>query len=294
MHGYWEKFQKLVNSQTPFVSVTLVDVVASAPANVGSKMLVTAEGLFHGTVGGGKVEMKAIAEARQMLEDPVNAESSRSSGNATAGSGTDAGGGGGGGTVSTRGSRFVEWNLQRDIGMTCGGGVRLFFEMYNVATWPIVIFGAGHCAQALARLLLTLPCQVTLIDAREEWLAKLPQDPKLRIIHAERSLSEYVKGLPRRAFVVLMTMGHATDQPILIEILKTREFPYLGVIGSEAKAAALRRGLLAAGLSEDDFGRYFCPIGLSVGTNDPAEIAISIAAQLLERRDAVMSTLGAR
>jgi xanthine dehydrogenase accessory factor len=87
--------------------------------------------------------------------------------------------------------------------------------------------------------------------------------------------------------VLLMTMGHATDQPILVEILKTRaaDFPYVGVIGSEAKAGALRRGVLAAGVPEELLGRYRCPIGLAIGTNDPAEIAVSIAGQLLEARD---------
>jgi xanthine dehydrogenase accessory factor len=85
----------------------------------------------------------------------------------------------------------------------------------------------------------------------------------------------------------MMTMGHATDQPILVEILKTRaaDFPYIGVIGSEAKAAVLRRGVLGAGVPESLLERYTCPIGLPLGTNDPAEIAVSIAAQLLQRRD---------
>ena len=85
-----------------------------------------------------------------------------------------------------------------------------------------------------------------------------------------------------------MTMGHSTDQPILIEILNSRpagDFPYLGVIGSEAKAGALRKGLAAAGVPEAALARYLCPIGLAIGTNDPSEIAISIAAQLLQRRD---------
>jgi len=87
--------------------------------------------------------------------------------------------------------------------------------------------------------------------------------------------------------VLLMTMGHASDLPILVEILKTREFPYLGVIGSEAKAGALRRGVIAAGLPEEAARRFVCPMGLAVGSNDPAEIAVSIVAQLLQVRDEV-------
>ena len=268
MQGYWEHLQQLVSAGKPFVTVTLVDVIASAPANVGAKMLVTPEGLFFGTVGGGKIEMKALAEAKSMLAGQVSDET-----------GARPGGGA---------SRFVEWNLQNDVGMTCGGVVRLFFEAYNVATWPIVIFGAGHCSQALVRLLLTLQCQITVIDPREEWLAKLPADAKVRQVHATGQMAEHVKDLPAQAFVLMMTMGHASDQPILIEILLKRpnDFRYIGVIGSAAKAGALRRCVLAAGVPEEALGRYCCPIGLPIGSNDPAEIAVSVAAQLLEKRDA--------
>ncbi len=185
--------------------------------------------------------------------------------------------------------------------MTCGGAVRLYFEVYNAAEWPIVIFGAGHCSQALVRLLLTLPCQLTVIDPRVEWLAKLPSAEnapagRLRLIHTEKPMADLVRDLPAQAFILLMTMGHATDQPILVEILKSRgtsDFPYLGVIGSEAKAAALRKGVLAAGVPEDAIGRYRCPIGLPIGTNDPAEIAVSIAAELLQVRDRLHDASGA-
>jgi xanthine dehydrogenase accessory factor len=270
MHGYWEHLQQLVAAGRPFVAVTLVDVVASAPAVAGAKMLVTEAGLHFGTIGGGKLELKALAEAGAMLAARVV-------------SGED----------GAAGSRFAEWNLQRDVGMTCGGAVRLYFEAYNVAHWRIVIFGAGHCSQALVRLLLSLRCQVTVIDPRPEWLAKLPaaEDGRLQAVRAQGAMEAQVKELPRGAFVVLMTMGHASDQPILIEILKTRagDFPYIGVIGSAAKAAALRRGVLAAGVSEELVARYCCPIGLPIGTNDPAEIAVSVAGQLLQRRDGCSS-----
>jgi xanthine dehydrogenase accessory factor len=273
LNAYWEHLQTLAAAGRPFVAVTLVDVIASAPANAGAKMLVTEEGLSFGSVGGGKMEMKAIAEAKAILMQEPTLESQNQAG-AT--------------------HRFVEWNLQRDVGMTCGGAVRLFFEAYNVVAWPIVIFGAGHCSQALVRLLLTLQCHVTVIDQREEWVGKMPAGvpaSKLRVIHATRPLQEYVRELPANAFVLMMTMGHATDQPILVEILNTRlnDFPYIGVIGSEAKAAVLRRGVLAAGVPEPLLERYTCPIGLPLGTNDPAEIAVSIAAQLLQRRDALSS-----
>jgi xanthine dehydrogenase accessory factor len=260
---YWEHLQELLASGRPFASVTLVDIVASAPQNVGAKMLVTADGLHSGTIGGGKIEARSIAEAKAMLAGQV----------------------GGGGQAT---NRFVEWNLQRDIGMTCGGVVKLFFETYNIETWPIVIFGAGHCAQALVRLLMTLQCHITVIESRREWLDKLPGgregSPKLHVIEADRPFASYIADLPNNAFVLSMTMGHSTDLPVLAAALKTRKFPYLGVIGSDAKAASLKGGLREAGVTDEELAQFLCPVGLPIGNNDPAEIALSIAAQMLEYR----------
>ena len=94
----------------PFVVVTLVQAEGSVPHNVGGKMIVTDGGLDHGTVGGGRIEAKAIEHAINMVVD---------------GQVTD----------------LVQWNLTTDVGMTCGGRVQLFFEVCNNAAWPIVIFG---------------------------------------------------------------------------------------------------------------------------------------------------------
>ncbi|HWW61655.1 MAG TPA: XdhC family protein, partial [Thermoanaerobaculia bacterium] len=166
--------------------------------------------------------------------------------------------------------------------MSCGGIVKLYFEAHNAHQWTIVIFGAGHVANALATMLIHLDCRIVCIDPREEWLAKLPRSPKLTTVVAP-DMPSMVKALPENAFVALMTMGHASDLEILLEILRTRRFPYVGVIGSDMKAKMLRRDVAAAGLPPD----FHCPIGLELGTNHPYEIAVSAIAQMLQRRDEV-------
>jgi xanthine dehydrogenase accessory factor len=168
--------------------------------------------------------------------------------------------------------------------MTCGGTVRLYFEVFNQNKWEITVFGAGHVSQALIPLLLTLDCHVTCIDPREEWLGKLPQSAKLTRIHSDDMPSE-VKKIKENSFVVLLTMGHTTDKPILLEILKSRDFPYIGVIGSKAKAKILSKDIAEAGLPAEYKNRYFCPMGLDFGSNAVNEIAISIVAQLIQQRD---------
>jgi len=218
-------------------------------------MLVTSQGRFFGTVGGGKIEKKAIDEALQLLTEETQQK-----------------------------TRFVQWSLNKDVGMTCGGVMKLYFEAYNVERWKIVVFGAGHVANALIQVLLPLDCRIRCIDPREEWLARLPESPKLVKILSNDMPAE-VKRIPEGAFVLLMTMGHTTDKPILLEILRTRKFPYLGVIGSNAKAKRLKQDVAEAGLPPEMQKAFYCPIGIEVGSNHPQEIAVSITAQLLQQRD---------
>ncbi|HYE57570.1 MAG TPA: xanthine dehydrogenase accessory protein XdhC [Rhodothermales bacterium] len=255
--SFFDHLQDLLAGGAPFVCVTVVDAVGSTPQDQGARMLVTETGLYHGTVGGGKVEAKAIEVAKAMLRG----EGSR--------------------------MQFVDWNLKRDVGMTCGGSLKLFFEAYHVNPWQVVVFGAGHVAGAVTRLLAQLDCRVTVIDPREEWLARLPDSPRLTRVLAP-DLPAEVPRIPEAAFVLLMTMGHTTDKPILLEILRTRMFPYLGVIGSAAKAMRLKKDVTEAGLPAACREAFYCPIGLPLGTNHPVEIAVSVVAQLIQERDRIM------
>ncbi len=255
MSPFWPLFAQLQADGTPFCVVTVVDTVGSAPADAGAKMLVTRDGLGAGTVGGGKVEARALLEAARMLESGMGEP------------------------------QFVNWNLQTDLRMTCGGVVRLFFESHSIARWPIAIFGAGHVAQSLVRALLPLDCHLNCFDTRADWLAQLPDDARLNRVLTD-DLAAQVAGLNPRSFVVLMTMGHATDLPVL-RVALGRDFPYIGVIGSKTKGAALRRTLSQEGFAPEACARFFCPLGLPIGTNHLGEIAISIAAQLLMERDKI-------
>lgn len=255
MPTFIEALNDLAATGQPFVVVTVVDTVGSTPQDRGSKMLVTAEGRFYGTVGGGKIEARSIEEARQLLLDPAAPK-----------------------------TRFYQWSLHKDIGMTCGGMVRVYFEAFNVTRWNIVVFGAGHVAQALVDLLVKLDCRVTCVDTRDEWLSKMPDSPRLTKVRTDDMPAEVAK-IPENSFVVLMSMGHSSDKPVLLEILRTRTFPYLGVIGSNAKAKRLRQDIAEAGLPDEMQRAFYCPIGLEIGSDAPQEIAVSVVAQLLQKRD---------
>lgn len=257
---FYEQLVALERAGTAFVLVTLVEALGSTPQDTGAKMLVTAAGGLAGTVGGGRVEARALQLAQELLAE----------------------------TGPTRNRpRFVQWTLKGDVGMTCGGAVKLYFEPHPAgrAAWTIAVFGAGHVAQALIPVLLPLPCALWCFDSRAEWLGRLPRASNLQTRQLE-TLSPAIDTLPADAFVLCMTQGHQTDRPILHRALTTRNFPFLGVIGSDAKAAILRRELIAEGVAPDRAAQFHCPVGLDFGTNHPHEIALSIAAQLLAVRDA--------
>lgn len=256
-HGLIERLAEMAAEGKPFVLVTLVETVGSAPQDAGTKMLVDVAGLRFGTVGGGKVEQRAIAAAQALLADPA-----------------------------AKACTLMEWNLKRDIGMTCGGTVTLLFETYHRHPWRVVIFGAGHVGQAVVRCLLLLDCEVACIDPRPEWLGRLPDAPQLVKVRLDEP-AEHVPRLRRGDHVICMTMGHAADRPILEAVFRSGiDLASVGVIGSRAKREVLRRELEAVGIPVETVARLRCPIGLPLGSNQPGEIAVSVVAEILQIRDA--------
>lgn len=260
--GIYQQLAALQDDGKAVVLVVLVEALGSTPQDTGAKMLVTSSGLLTGTVGGGKVEARAIALAQEML----------ASGRAE--------------------PRLVNWTLKTDVGMTCGGSVKLYFEPHPGggagADWPIWIFGAGHVVQALVPVLAPLDCALTVVDPRREWLDRLPRVRNARYVPADDPAA-LVPAMPGNAFLLCLTKGHTSDRPVLQRALAERDFPFVGVIGSEAKATVLRQELVAAGIPAERAQQFHCPLGLSFGSNHPHEIALSIAAQLLTERDALNS-----
>jgi xanthine dehydrogenase accessory factor len=262
--AFYEQLVMLEREGIAFVLVVMVDALGSTPQDAGAKMLMTASGLHCGTVGGGRVEAAALQLGQELL------------------------------TARSAQSRFLNWSLKKDIGMTCGGSVKLYFEPHPARSpWSIFIFGAGHVAQALLPVLLPLPCQITCCDTRAEWLDKLPRARNLRVLLHENP-ADLVPSLPDDAFLLCLTKGHHSDRPILQRALAERNFPFIGVIGSGAKAAILRREMIAQGLSAERAAQFHCPVGLDFGSNHPHEIALSIAAQLVAERDRIRAAPGSR
>lgn len=308
------------------VLVTIISDRGSAPRGAGSQMLVGADGRMVGTIGGGAVEANSEQIALQQLRCQQ----------------------------SCCREFQLHTNARDNIGMVCGGDVRVHFQyisadsrIWNAVAesvdqritqrnpgwlalkldgsapslldetgnallgnavagtvthklWlpdlsedlfclplPIgeraILFGGGHCAQALAPLLQTVGFRVTVMDSRPEYAnaERFPQAEHL-IVGDFTNLRAYMT-LDSEDYAVVMTNGHAFDLEVEDQLLR-QDLAYVGVIGSKSKKSAVNAKLLERGIDESALAGVHSPIGISIKAATPEEIAVSIAAEMIQVR----------
>jgi len=148
----------------------------------------------------------------------------------------------------------------------------------------LYIIGGGHVGLALSRVMSTLPFRIVVLDNRED----LPTMAANRWSHDQQVISFDEIGVHvgegDRSWVVIMTFGHAHDQQVL-EGLLGREFAYLGLMGSKNKVRQMFAAMIADGIPEAALAGVTAPVGVSIGSHTPEEIAISIAAEIISLRN---------
>lgn len=147
----------------------------------------------------------------------------------------------------------------------------------------VYIFGGGHVGLALTPVLAMAGFRVVVFDERPHAATREAFPDAAEVILGDYAhLSEYLT-LKENDYVVIMTPGHQADFTVLQQTLPSPA-GYVGCIGSRRKIAVTRERLLAAGVSEADADRVYAPIGLPIGGETPAEVAVSIAAELIAYR----------
>jgi len=146
---------------------------------------------------------------------------------------------------------------------------------------PLHIYGAGHVGRALVRVLEDLPFRVTWADtAAQRFPAAIP--PHVTA-HVSPDLPALAAAAPADATHIVMTYSHALDLAICHAVLRRGQFGHLGLIGSATKRARFLHRLAGLGIAPAMLQRLTCPIGLpGVGAKEPAMIAVSVAAKLVE------------
>jgi len=237
--------------------VTVVRANGSTPQRAGAKMLVFPDGRTIGTIGGGCYENDAFWKAREAL--------------------------------ATGKPALLHYELNDDFaqenGLVCGGQMDVHIDPLE-PTPRLFIVGAGHVGWHLGRLAADAGFRVHVVDDREKF-ANAERFPGAEEVVAE-PIPDWLhrSELPASAFVVVVTRGHTHDLDAM-RALAARDVRYLGLIGSRAKVSKIFARLLEEGMPPECLARIHAPIGLDIGAVTPAEIAISIMAELVAIRRGV-------
>jgi xanthine dehydrogenase accessory factor len=251
------------------VLVTVRATRGSVPREAGAWMAVLDDAVLD-TIGGGRLELDAIAHARTSLaaaQATLPAEPER-----------------------------VLYRLGPSLGQCCGGEVELQFERLSAADAPglrtrlhagdapLALFGGGHVGRALVHVLATLAWRISWIDSRDEIFPETVPDG----VHCEHSepVHAAVPALASGSRVLVMSFSHAEDLDIVAACLTRQrqqgDLPYVGLIGSKTKWASFRSRLAARGFSASELDHITCPIGIpGIADKRPEAIAVAVAAQLL-------------
>ena len=161
-------------------------------------------------------------------------------------------------------------------------GRDFYAEQIN-SSGKVYVFGCGHVAQELVPVLEHVGFRCVALDDRPEFANEkvMRGAEKILLVDFENIGASVTIG--PEDYICIMTRGHAYDTVVQAQALRTPAC-YIGVIGSKAKTAGVQRQLREQGFTDEDFARITTPIGLDIKAETPAEIAISIAAQMIEVR----------
>lgn len=252
MTPIYTRIQQLSDERIACAVATVVESSGSTPRKPGSRMIVFPDGSIEGTVGGGALEKSVIEEARRAIE---NGE-----------------------------SRLVYIELRENtpnsVGGVCGGDMRVFIE--PIGKGPrLLIFGAGHVGQTIARMAQELDFQIVVYDDRPEFAVpeRFPEGVKTVC----GPFTEAVAKLQptNQDYIAIMTYKFTLDAQILKDAVETPA-RYIGMIGSEVKCMRVMNDLSKQGVAQEKLDKVYAPIGLPIGAHTPAEVAVSILAQVVQ------------
>lgn len=225
---------------------TVVATARSVPRHVGAAMVVYEDGTISGTIGGGEMESRVVAEARSAMIDGS--------------------------------PRRVQYRLvdpaDGDPGV-CGGDVEVYVEPY-LKRPTVFIVGGGHVGRAVAELASWSGFDPVIWDDRTEVL----DDIGSRTVSGDIATAVASLELDERAAIVVVTRNVAIDAEIM-PVLLACPSSYVGIMGSRRRWDTTRALLESAGTSVAQLDRVHSPIGVEIGAETPQEIAVSIMAEVI-------------
>lgn len=235
----------------PFVICIVTKAIGSTPRKAGSKMLVFEDGSIKGTIGGGSVELQAKKDAQMVMRQ--------------------------------RESEVIDYQLEEDLAMQCGGNMSVYFEPIFPAE-KLYVFGAGHVGREVGFYAQTLGFNVTYIDHRPDIYKEFDAG------NTECLVGNYVEvidhlSLNSDSYAVIVTPNHSFDEEVL-EKLAMKDLKYLGMMGSKRKVLEVTKRLQEENkLTKEQLEKVDMPIGIPLKVETPGEIAISIVAKMTDVRN---------
>ncbi|MBU0480095.1 MAG: XdhC family protein [Proteobacteria bacterium] len=244
----YEEIIRLKKKRVPAAIATVIESKGSTPRKAGAKMLVRKDGRISGTVGGGITEAKTIEASLEVIRRGL--------------------------------PRTMEFSLTEKHGGVCGGSLVIYLEPLVVPDHLIVV-GDGHVGRAVTQAARQAGFMVSMIGLAEAKTGYGPEEDA--ILHP---LSELEKaftdiGADESTYIFIATSDHHQDFEAVSAALAT-DSCYIAVIGSKRKKAAMDKYLAERGFDEAAVGRIISPAGLDIFAETPAEIAVSIVAQMIK------------
>jgi xanthine dehydrogenase accessory factor len=246
----YEEIARMARAGEAGALALVVDASGSSPRKAGAKMVVRGDGSILGTVGGGRVEAETIAAALEAIGAGV--------------------------------PRTLSFSLTEENGFVCGGSMRVYVEPLSAGP-RLLVFGAGHVGRALAGAAAFAGFRVTVADERPEFAAReLIPEAEETVVGDPAAVLSRIRA-DAGTFIVVATTDHRRDFDAVRAALRT-PVRYIGVVGSRRKRALLLETLAKEGVPPEELAKIAIPAGLPIGAETPAEIAVSIVAQLVESR----------
>lgn len=248
-----EKTAQLCRNNTPAVVVSSLPHNENVANTVSNNKLIVTESAQFGTLGNDLTDRRAFILAQEFLQIAASSPASRTN------------------TVTT--------HIKDE----------LFFDMISQSRFRLKLFGAGHIAQAIVSILQDADCEITWIDNRDNIF---PKNIPFNVTTVETDTPECeIDSLSAGCYILIMTHCHQLDLRLCHQVLKQHDFAFCGLIGSTSKRHRFKKKLLARGVAERAISRLTCPIGIdNINGKLPQQIAISVAAQLLQHIDRQSNT----
>ena len=248
---FYARMAALAERGMPFVLATVIGVEGSSPRAAGAKMLILADGSTEETVGGGVLERDVIADGVSCLAS---------------------------GDPCTRTYR-LRTEGENALGSLCGGDVTVFFEPH-VPQRVLLVLGAGHVAQKLCTCASFLDHKVVVLDPRADMVTRERMPEAAGLICGDPSRTAELCDIGEHTSVVIVSSSHEYDEQALRAVIDSPA-AYIGMMGSASKVRTIFEGLRREGVADELLARVHAPIGLDIGAETPAELALCIMAEII-------------